>query len=136
MGLVFSWLWGRREPARPLPGVAAETQVSSHPHLPSLHSLLKTQKVDLTLEQNIMYQLALSELHSSDPPSSSPTHSPCKLTTPPPTLCILSFLGSTYTQGPLGPPYPDPAHGFWHEKSLLLWRACRAQLAQVSVFGI
>lgn len=34
MGLVFSWLWGRREAAPALPGVATETQVSVRPSQP------------------------------------------------------------------------------------------------------
>lgn len=98
MGLVFSWLWGRRAP---LPGVAAETQVSSPQHLPRLRCASEH------------YVPACSViLHCSAPPSSSP----CK----PPPSCILSFLHSTCSRAPLGPRYFDPAHGFLRERSLFL----------------
>lgn len=64
MGLVFSWLWGRREAAPALPRVAAEAQVSAKPTVRPSHT----------------------DLLNLLPP---PSH-PLTLTPQPPTLLLLS----------------------------------------------
>ena len=82
MGLVFSWLWDKREESPPLLVVTTETQVSLNP--PTQYKVLLSvtcytivcvlrQRVRLMLRLNIVYPFAPSVLlQTSTPPPSVP----------------------------------------------------------------